>query len=308
MQMNDSELGEVRTIGGRPFRIGFHEAKWAGISGELPPRESRMKFKRENILAMSGEVYHYTSIAGFQGIISTHGFWASDNRFMNDAEELENGSRLAGEVLDKCARRSHRSEFAELLSEVRKRVTAKRKLGLLVACFSRERDSLSQWRGYGGAGGICISVGGSDPNHRPFIFGPDQLLFAATYQWRLKVVSCLSIIRRYEKEYDKDRKAMPDFWPDDHDEEYVKSLYNRLSHQIVVFKNEAFVQESEVRFVIPYSYVEHYEGGLQFRSSALGLIPYINTGRRKGIEGLLPVKEVIVGPSAHRDLVGESVR
>lgn len=306
--MSDLNLGEVRTIGGRPFRAGFLAAEWGTALDESLSYATRLQAKRENILALAGEVYHYTSVAGFQGIVDTCGFWASDNRFMNDSEELENGSRLAAEVLDKCAQSACSSKFAKVLKEVRKRIAAKRKVGYLVACFSLMRDSLDQWRGYGGAGGVCINVGGSSPDQRPFSFGPDQLLFRAVYQWRPKVVLCLSIIRRYRQEYDRDRQAMPEFWPDDHDEEYIESLRKKLSAQIVVFKNEAFVHESEVRFVIPYSYEEHYEGGLRFRNSPLGLVPYVNTGHRKGITGLLPIKEVIVGPSARQDLVGESVR
>jgi hypothetical protein len=47
-------------------------------------------------------LYHYASLPGVAGIISSSTIWASDARFMNDASEL----RYAADLIDSVVRRS----------------------------------------------------------------------------------------------------------------------------------------------------------------------------------------------------------
>ena len=77
---------EINEVGGTKFRFGYINALGggAGIGDEHDDSYFRRTARRENVLSGAGNVYHYTSLAGFQGIISEFGFWASDNRFMND--------------------------------------------------------------------------------------------------------------------------------------------------------------------------------------------------------------------------------
>jgi hypothetical protein len=295
----------VTMIGGRPYRLGFHHAFWV----QAPDAERLRAARRENVLSSTGDVYHYTSLPGLQGIISTSGFWASDNRFMNDAEEMRHGARLTAKVLEYCTKRARLAEFSAILDLVRAEIVSPSR-ATLVACFSTARDSLEQWRAYGQSGGVCLKLGPNKENELPFFFGPDQLPIQVVYDWRRKVVLLLSIIRRFEKEYIIDKCTMGQHWPENHDKEYASHLSLILSSRIVAFKDESFRQESEIRIVIPYgvdTLNDKFEGGLRFRVSALGLIPYVCTGDRKGIVGRLPIRELVVGPSARQELIAESV-
>lgn len=185
--------------------------------------------------------------------------------------------------------------------------------GALVACFSTVRDSLEQWRGYGGAGGICIGVGGlfrkkdaDGPRLRaPLFYGPSMLPIKVTYDYKSKVVSTVSVLRRFESEYIKDRFAMDGFWPDDHDNLYIKAILSALKFRLVGFKNPSFSQELEARIVIHQDQAEEF-GGLKFRASRFGLIPYVCTGGK--LDGPVSIQNVMVGPSPHQDLVAASVR
>lgn len=292
---------------GSGYRIGFHHAFWAGVTKEADTNVLRTA-KWENVLACAANLYHYTSLAGLHGIIKEAGFWASDNRFMNDAAEQRHGAEVAVRVLLHCQRRFRCRRFSDILEGVIDNIRSASKTGTLVACFSTARDSLEQWRGYGPFGAVCIGIGGNKEGERPLFYGPSCLPYQAFYDERPKLILLLSIIRRYESEYDLDLQAMSEHWPTYHDKQYIDHLTTHISSSIVAFKNSAFKMESEIRIVIPYSAEKHFSGGLKFRESPLGLIPYVCTGNMKGLTGLLPIREVIVGPSPRQELIGESIR
>lgn len=302
----------VRMIGGRPYRLGFLNARWdEAFNSEQPKAQALRRCRRENVIGGGQPLYHYTSLQGFQGIIETRGLWASDTRFLNDAEEMRHGAALVGEVVAHRRNRTKITAFANVLDQVHDYVLSPDR-GSLIACFSRERDSLEQWRGYGLPGGICIGFGGfmtgnktRQPARAPMFYGPSMLPRAVLYDRRSKYVMALSIIGRFEHEYELDRIAMPDYWPADHDENYVNEIGGWLRYITAGLKHPSFAQEAEVRVVIPQDDYDRY-GGLKFRPSALGLIPYVNTGGQ--MDGLLDISSVLIGPSARQDLVAQSVR
>ena len=294
-------------IGGNPYRTGFIYAFWGTFDTEDP--RVLLRAKRESVLASSQHLYHYTSLAGLKGIIDENGFWASDNRFMNDAEESLNGIKLTRKILQHKTMRSNTPAFASILQKVDGLLASPRQYGHLVACFSTVRDDLGQWRGYG-AGGVCLCLGKVSELEAPLFFGPDHLPYKAMYNDLRKCMLVLSILRRFEYEYVLDRESMCTKWPDDHDENYIQQLYSKLSGCILGFKDRAFQSEAEARIVLSYQQDDRYEGGLRFRVSPLGIIPYLRTGDHLGVKGTgnkIPLREVIVGPGPHQGLVAQSV-
>ena len=301
-----ADLGAVTIIGGEPYRMGFLKASWGSFE---PDAYSLRRARRQSVLTFSPELYHYTSIAGLKGIIEENGLWASDNRFMNDAEESWNGIRLARNVLQHKAKRSRDAAFASILQSVDELIAVPRDYGHLVACFSTARDDLGQWRGYA-AGGVCLRLGQRAEEEAPLFFGPEHIPFKAIYRDLPKRVLLLSIIRDFEREYALDRAAMPFDWPSDHDEEYTSALHSKISFSILGFKDQAFENEAEARIVLSYEQVGRYDGGLKFRVSPLGIIPYLRTGDNLAVKkngGRLPLREVVVGPAPHQGLIAKSV-
>ncbi len=262
--------------------------------------------RRENILVWGPPLYHYTSLSGFKGIIESRGFWASDSRFLNDAHEMRHGAELAAEVLSQIVRRSRVPAFRPIAKAVRDNILRPPKVGHLIACFSTLRDSLEQWRGYGGSGGVCIGVGVNHQKQRaPMFYGSSMLPHRVFYSARAKQALVLSLLRRFEIEYRTDMEAMRGHWPDDHDQHYVERLTSTLSGAIVGFKNLAFGHEAEVRVVLSHAEADDF-GGLKFRPSPLGLVPYLCTGDR--LENAVSIENVMVGPSPHQELIASSVR
>lgn len=301
-----ASLGDVRIINGKPYRLGFLNATyWSpALLAEIPERAKRIERS-----TLSSELYHYTSIAGMKGIIEENGFWASDNRFMNDSEENLSGIRLARDVLQHKLKRSKDAAFASILRSVDELFAAPKEYGYLVACFSTARDDLGQWRGYA-AGGVCLRLGDRLEEESPLFFAPEHIPYTAIYKCLPKRVLLLSAIRTFEREYARDRAAMPVDWPEDHDEEYTKALHSHISGCIVGFKDAAFENEAEVRIVLSYEHLCQFDGGLRFRVSPLGIIPYLRTGDNLCIKkhgGRLPLREVVVGPAPHQTLIAQSV-
>lgn len=301
------DLGKVRSIGGKSYRTGFLKAAWRIL--ELNDPTTLRRAMRENVLSRDRELYHYTSLAGLKGIIEENGFWASDNRFMNDAEEGWNGIHLARKVLQHKAKHSREEAFAGILQIVDEMIAAPREHGHLVACFSTARDDLGHWRSYA-SGGVCLRLGMGSEEEAPLFFGPDHLPHEAIYDDLRKRVLLMSIIRSFEHEYTLDRVAMPGRWPDDHDDNYAKELHSKISYSILGFKDQAFENEIEARIVLSYQQVDCYVGGLRFRVSPLGIVPYLRTGDHLAVKkhgGRLPLREVIVGPARQQGLLAQSV-
>lgn len=300
-------LGDVRIIGGKPYRTGFLNAIW-GFLGDNDPQILR-RARRENVLAISQNFYHYTSLSGLKGIVEEKGFWASDNRFMNDTEESWNGIRLARKLLQHKAKRARHPAFARILQSVDELIAAPKQDGHLIACFSTARDDLGQWRGYA-SGGVCLCLGPSDEGEAPLFFGPEHLPYEAIYEDTRKRVLLLSVIRSFEREYALDRSAMVTDWPENHDENYVMKLHSQISSSILGFKDQAFQNEAEARIVLSYQQVDRYDSGLRFRISPLGIIPYLRTGDHLATKkhgGRLPLRELIVGPAPHQELIAQSI-
>lgn len=291
-------------IGGSYYRTGF-------LRAFMPidhPNQSNIA-RRELILSAETELYHYTSLAGFKGIIDSSGFWASDNRFMNDSEEMVHGIKLADHVISYFMNRKTTSKgFYNILERTKSEISKTRDQGDLIACFSKSRDNLEQWRGYGPAGGICIKLGSRKASQRPAFIAPMQMAHKVFYEKREKYVLLLSILRRYEDEYNRDVMIMDNKWPHNHDEEYVSHLARSINFGVATFKNENFRHENEVRIVLSYDQADYYSKGVQFRATNFGIIPYICTGSLKGVDGPLPIDEVIVGPSSRQELIAESVK
>jgi len=298
-------------IGNRKYRTGFLKADWdesQGEDGKIKNHRNRLRLKREKTLFFDGDIYHYTTIGGLKGIIDTNGFWASDNRFMNDTEEVQHGFELIKGVVEQRMRRERLLGFKDVLAAVLDALPKPHENSSLVACFSLARDSLEQWRGYGPSGGICIGLRGAHSDEvAPISVGPDLLLKKVNYVWRAKLTHIISVIRRFRRQYEIDRRAMED-WPDDHDKNYTERLTHALAYASVLFKNEAFHTEQEIRYVVSPAHADRFRGGMEFRVSSVGLIPYVNTAGYGPPSKRLPIFDVIVGPSPHQGVIASSVQ
>lgn len=263
-----------------------------------------------------GTIYHYTSAEGITGIIDKHEIWMSNTAFMNDTTELN--MLQNAEVIFKHSDFSIdavRQEWHELLE--RRRFNENRQADYYMASFSRQKDSLEQWRAYGN---FCI--------------GFDARKLAV--RKRVFLYSCLyteNDIRRWvlKKEKIDEWKSLGD------DKERRNGAYNLFYAASMKYKNKHFRNEREVRLIASSHHnwfcknsPEMFEDDLPIhfrRHPVYGFpVPYVkffieyeshgNTERKKETEQemkerklkeegttprkLLPITEVIVGPMAHQ--------
>jgi hypothetical protein len=101
-------------------------------------------------------VFHYTNAAGALGILNSKEIWTTLVYHLNDVQEVHYAQRLARQLASDQAALlppDQRDPFLERFEATQEQV---RQTHIFAASFSRDRDVLSQWRGYAGAGGYAL--------------------------------------------------------------------------------------------------------------------------------------------------------
>lgn len=97
-----------------------------------------------------GTIYHYTSAPGFQGIIENRELWLTNTEFVNDITEC----KMLQEEAKNGLFNEEELSFNKYLKERWKDfICGKESNNYYIASFSKESDSLEQWRAYGS---FCI--------------------------------------------------------------------------------------------------------------------------------------------------------
>lgn len=110
-------------------------------------------------------LYHYTTLAGLEGILKSKALWASHAQSLNDRRELTEGYDLLKLSLPSFETDIH--ALNSLNTEV-ERLSASIEQPVYVCSLSRAMDSLAQWRAYGNsARGFAI---GFDSNSLASLF------------------------------------------------------------------------------------------------------------------------------------------
>jgi Protein of unknown function (DUF2971) len=93
-------------------------------------------------------VYHYTTAAGFAGIVQGAHLRATNFSFLNDPSEVTYGMQLAQALLTerKVTLSDAERLFVDLIKES---LNVETVAEVYVSCFTRLPDDLSQWRAYG---------------------------------------------------------------------------------------------------------------------------------------------------------------
>src|SRR5450759_3987905 len=103
-----------------------------------------------------GKLFHYTDSNGLLGILRSEVFWATNVQYLNDSSELAYCIALIRDRLERkkiAVSRNALSPTAKLFVAAQNTFNPFPNLTVYVSCFCEEGDLLSQWRGYGHAGG-----------------------------------------------------------------------------------------------------------------------------------------------------------
>ena len=262
-----------------------------------------------------GTVYHYTSADGVSGIMDKHEIWMSNTAFTNDTTELMALQNATGILKDTdFTNDAVKEELRRMVDGTH--INERTRPNYYMASFSETRDSLEQWRAYGN---FCIGFEATKlPTER-----------------RVFLYKCLYLendIRKWilEKERITEWTSLPE-------EDRRAAAYNLVDVACIKYKNKRFSTEKEIRLVAASHHNWFYPNSpgmyeddlpIHFRPHRLyGFpVPYLKffierkgDNRPQGTKEtetqmkerklneeaakqrqLLPIKEVIVGPMAHK--------
>jgi len=244
-------------------------------------------------------LYHYTSVESFLSIVDKGELWASHIRYQNDLSEQrlswDHVKARIGARLD-TTDESDRDRLLLFQSLASNPV----QLDLYILCFSKDGgDRLSQWRGYGGGGGVSI---GFDPieiekrcssfttamsHNQPFPMG-----FALLKQ-----------VRYIEPAGDQQSSQVIDLFIDNPNPTEFESRFiqeevfgRRICISSAALKHMAFEEEMEWRIVI----LDLPPGSVRFRTRKSMFVPYVPFDLGKGTAEWPLIRRVTVGPSPHQ--------
>lgn len=282
--------------------IGFIRAKF--------DHEYRSKHFDIDLFSYRGKtISHYTDLGGLYGIVESNGFWLSDHRFLNDAEEFENGRKVTIRLLERLSRRHLYRNFRAVLEQSSSILGGYQETAYYVCSFSRDSDSLEQWRSYAQNGkGICITFDNIKGN--PFFhLMPVISAGKIVYDDSEKVRIILRRVWKFNLEYNRDLLAGTRF----DDSDWARELAESLAVEFIQFKNESYRSEQEIRLIASHTHLHHFKG-LKHRVGRERIIPYLCTRdlyddsfvKVTGQEQL-PIVEIRLGPAANQEITMRSV-
>ena len=250
-------------------------------------------------------IYHYTDLTGLLGILESKELWATDVRYLNDASEATYGEeRLRELVARDLSGRFPRPEAANVFGRVWKNFTVQAPRSF-VACFCKEGDLLSQWRGYGRLGyaiGFDREVLQRLAGECGFIVR-DVVYNKAEQQGLVTEVLNQFVanfpVRAVRAGAAGDESSIQGamIWG----VTYASDLYELVPK----LKHEAFGEEKEVRAI--HRCMQGCASEVRVRPSGLGPAPYVAFGVGTDPE-TTAIRRIRVGPNPHVSEASEGVR
>ncbi len=275
----------------------------------LPPSVERV----------AGIVHHYTSRAGFLGLIEGSALWSSESQSLNDLSEIRHGWALIEEWLNA-------QPASDIMKQLREAADPKeRPREVFVLSASLDADDVNQWRAYAEDGhgynvgidtsaALAVRKATDDDPESNFSFASFVGDSASVSPW-LRVtyddaivadhlaaiaLSFEAAVQSIEATDYKgnDDAASDDYW------ELREATFAAVATVAALSKPSGFRGEAEARIIttLPYGQ-KHY----RFRTGSAGVFPYVPLVRRpedtyRSVVDLsddpepLPLKSVLLGP------------
>ena len=283
--------------------------------------------------AIPEKLWHYTSIKGFHGILTSKNIRATDIRFLNDSHEFIHAHKLADRLV---AETSEKDTDGFAVREILKcAVDLTFDVGLhpallqvFVACFSAKEDQLSQWRGYShGSSGISLAFDASAFRLQsrsdtlvwfaPCVYDASkqrELIRSAlrhfTDALRGEALALKDQVKGFPSSPDTESlriAALKSFFEEQNAENFSSRLSTALRRTALdllrlaaLLKDPSFREENEWRLVLPASTIQEHRQNLTcFRPGETTLIPYIEHPFPLTTDSALPLADVILGPGSY---------
>jgi hypothetical protein len=262
-----------------------------------------------------GKLFHYTDSNGLLGILSSEVFWATNIEYLNDSSELAYCIALIRDRLERtkiAVSRNALSPISQLFVAAQKNFNPFHDLTVYVSCFCEEGDLLSQWRGYGHAGGgyaigIQPRYGNAAPDDVPRIV-LRKVFYELKDQEQLidESISQLEALWTHVTSKTNDQPTLMEA------QKKILSFFRQeVGDYIWCFKNPAFREEREWRFSYITGAKDPKKRPVKFRPGPGSINPYVELDLFKLLDSeaqALQVCEVICGPTLHPHRSVEAVK
>ena len=245
-------------------------------------------------------LYHYTKSNGVNGIIHNNSFWATKSDFLNDPNEFNHIYNIITSICDEViSNKNWKKMFLDDVLE-EQAITSGGNKDYFVLSFSNRRDSITMWSEFGSRTGYNIGFKSKQIIER--ILEDNKIdyhgfvIYNSEEQKRI-VKRILS--SGLSEEMNMTFSKILELGARDRNDEVYKKACRKFQKMTAVyamfFKNEAFREEQEYRFV----FKKQRDTEVLFREKDGFMIPYIKIQLSKEP---LPVKEIVVAPQNHIDL------
>jgi hypothetical protein len=237
-------------------------------------------------------LYHYTDQKGLIGILSSKQIWLSHSQYLNDSREFRHAIELVHDeikILETSLPDPGDRDTAKSLHE---QLDGIEKTNVMVCSFSEDRDSLPQWRAYGGRTGFAIGFSSgsivSDPKNTGILLG--KCIYEETDQREL-LKSEIKIVFDQKRKWDRNGRT-------EDEEGLPNQLIPKLLRLAPLIKHESFNSEKEWRLIGIESCSSQNFG---FREGVSTIIPYYRHSLLNEKKEM-SLHEVVVGPTPQPQL------
>jgi hypothetical protein len=249
-------------------------------------------------------LFHYTTIGGAYGILSSDSLWMTKIRYLNDTSELEIGISTFRELLDHLLHRPGPPDELELLEVVKNGLGSYVGSNICVSSFCEHGDLLSQWRWYG-EGGRGVSIGVSSRVLRGMghsAINLWQCVYDADAHRRLLIGLVDRLIGTYRSEISRHGGPLSAEQKD----VVLKRFFVTFLQIAPIIKNPNFAEEREWRLVSSPVTLDDEAYGVSVVGDRIMQryelkFPRDNDGWCRAIQ------RVVVGPTKDPELIGEAI-
>jgi hypothetical protein len=251
-------------------------------------------------------LFHYTSMDVLEKMTETGQIWASEARFLNDSTEYNHARSYIKKMLrDRIAESDNDALKSQVLEDLKMADARFNEHDVYIASFSKDGDSLPQWRGYCSSGhGVAIGMNplalksgeleidtkfSPRPDDEPVT---DRSLLKCVYtdKEKLKVVgetldSYLHVTEGKHPHLTPSRAG--------------RLLINTIETCSPMFQDVSFKEEREWRLVVNCYYGDVPKR--HFRIWGSTAVPFIKVDVKTNYT-LDYIREVVIGPCPNEDL------
>ena len=241
-------------------------------------------------------LYHYTTIEGLRGILSSGCLWATEYQFLNDQEEFRYVERLIPEVTasyglaDACTDHITQTLLDAIHEQTQNRA---HKDSFFVACFSLNSDNLTLWAEFAADCGVNLRLPSFDiivPSE-DYCALPGKVVYSKQQQIEI-LRSCFSLILN-ERQASPKRFMKKSFCQDlEQLNNYLHCVALLIRYYSMYFKHPLYYAEEEYRIVYILK-----KDIVKYRESNGIRKPYIETAL--GSDGHLPVQSIRSNPKRY---------